>query len=460
MLNRITRASLAVALLTVCAALSFAADGDYVSRDGSVKDSIEDHYPIPVQKPTVEEITQTLTRLLTRIEKEKPPVIIDCHHQTPITDFSTINPNARIDFGGYPYGVLHAAMLSATDATGDPRFADFTKKRLTLLGDHLDYFIKQAEQIGMAKSPLKNFLDPHNLDACGAWGAALVKANLANVGPNDELKPLIDKFNDFITHKQFRLADGTIARNRPEPQSLWGDDMYMSIPFLAQLGKMTGDPAYTNDAIKNAIQISARLFKADKGIYAHGWFADNADYQNEVYWGRANGWSLMALCELLDTLPDNHPQREQLLTILRAHIKGLSHLQSGTGLWHQLLDKPDTYLETSCTAMFAYGIAHSINKGWISPSYGAVAQTAWNGIMSRQNKEGGFDGSCIGTSFAFDNLYYYYRPAVDDEHGFGPVMLAGSEMIRLLKNPNLVIHYAKGGFYIYSTKAEAEATQF
>jgi rhamnogalacturonyl hydrolase YesR len=98
-------------------------------------------------------------------------------------------------------------------------------------------------------------------------------------------------------------------------------------------------------------------------------------------------------------------------------------------------------LETSASAMFVYSIAHAINQGWISPvSYGAVAQAGWAGVASRVNGKGEVEGTCIATTFASDNVYYYNRPAsAYASHGYGPVLLAGAEMIRLIQNPKVQV---------------------
>ena len=78
------------------------------------------------------------------------------------------------------------------------------------------------------------------------------------MGP--DLKPVIDRWADYVSHRQFRLADGTLARTEPQPDSIWADDMYMSVPFLAQMGKLTGDTRYYDDAARQVLQISGRLF--------------------------------------------------------------------------------------------------------------------------------------------------------------------------------------------------------
>ena len=163
----------------------------------------------------------------------------------------------------------------------------------------------------------------------------------------------------------------------------------------------------------------------------------------EFYWGRANGWAMLASVELLDVLPEDHPARARVLENLRAHVRSVAKLQSGSGLWHQMLDRTDSYLETSASAIFVYCIARAINRGWISPvSYGSVAQAGWMAVTTRVNARGQVEGTCVGTTLASDHVYYYNRPAsVYATHGYGPVLLAGAEMIRLLQNPAVDVQY-------------------
>ena len=268
--------------------------------------------------------------------------------------------------------------------------------------------------------------------------AALIRARLAGVGP--DLKPVIDTWSDWVGHKQFRFADGTLARQRPQAQSLWADDAYMSIPALAESGRLTGDRAWFDDAVKQVELMSAKLFNPQLGLYTHGWNANNPGAPR-FYWGRASGWIVVAMCDLLDVLPKDHPGRKAVLAQLRAVLRGVAEFQSGSGLWHQMVDRNDSYLETSASAMFTYGIAHAVNEGWISPTtYGSVAQAGWCGLMSRINAKGQVEGTCVGTTFAGDMVYYYHRPAsVNALHGYGPTLLAGTEIIRLLKNPAFTI---------------------
>jgi unsaturated rhamnogalacturonyl hydrolase len=168
-----------------------------------------------------------------------------------------------------------------------------------------------------------------------------------------------------------------------------------------------------------------------KGLMHHCWYSD-VQRPGVAYWGRANGWALLAQVELLDRLPDRHPQRATLLTLLQQHIQGITRYQSDEGMWHQLLDKQDSYLETSCTAMFTYAIARAVNKGYIDRRFSVFARRGWKGVESRIRPDGQIEGVCAGTGVGEDLAHYFHRPTpLNDVHGTGAVLLAGAEMICL-----------------------------
>jgi rhamnogalacturonyl hydrolase YesR len=126
-----------------------------------------------------------------------------------------------------------------------------------------------------------------------------------------------------------------------------------------------------------------------------------------------------------------------VLAQLKKSLRGIAQLQSGSGLWHQMIDRSDSYLETSASAIFVFVLAHAVNEGWVSPiAYGPIAQAGWAGLSARITDQGAVEGSCVGTTFASDQVYYYNRPtSAAALHGYGPTLLAGAEMIRLLENP-------------------------
>jgi unsaturated rhamnogalacturonyl hydrolase len=251
-------------------------------------------------------------------------------------------------------------------------------------------------------------------------------------GSKSNLRPLIDNYIDFIANKEYRFGDGTLGRNRPQKNTLWLDDLYMGVPALAQMGKLTGDRKYFDDAVKQVKQFAQRMFNEEKGLYMHGW-VESMEKHPEFRWARANGWALMAKAELLDILPVDHPGYNFVMGQFKKHVAGLVQYQSGSGSWHQLLDRNDSYLETSATAIYAYCIAHACNKGWIDPvTYAPTAMLAWNAVTTKINAKGQVEGTCVGTGMAFDPLFYYHRPVnVYAAHGYGPVLLAGAELYQL-----------------------------
>ena len=269
--------------------------------------------------------------------------------------------------------------------------------------------------------------------------AAMIKAKRG--GSKAAVQPIFEIGVNHIMTKQYRLADGTLARNRPQPNTLWLDDMFMGVPAIAQMGKLTGEKKYYDEAAKQVLSFAKRMFNKEHGIYMHGWVEGMTEHP-EFHWARANGWAFMAEAELLEVLPENHPLRPQILTLYKAHAKGLASYQSGTGLWHQLLDREDSYLETSATAIYIYAYARGINRGWLeAKAYAPMTLLAWNAVTTKINAKGQVEGTCVGTGMAFDPAFYYHRPtSAFAAHGYGPTLLAGAEVLTLLKTHKFEIN--------------------
>jgi rhamnogalacturonyl hydrolase YesR len=405
-------------------------------------------YPVPYEFPTVEGIKEALDRVRGYYEATSTLEIINSQSGQEITDFSVPNKNAQVSDGfasewSYTHGVVLSAFEYIDDVTGDPAFFSNNTRFYDLVVETLPYFMKNREVFGeeaaggWGRTPYF-----HALDDCGSIGAAMIKTYLKD--QNEDYLELIQITADYISNKQFRLEDGTLARHRPQYQSIWADDLYMSVPFLANMGVLTGDSSYFDDAVKQILQMASRLYIPEKELFDHGWSVTSGDYDPRFYWGRANGWTLMAMAELLDVLPENYTGRDEVMHLYRSMIRSLAGLQNGTGFWHNMLDKTDTYLETSCTAMFTFAVAKGINEGWINHVYGPVAVTGWNAINTRILANGAVDGTCEGTTFAHDNTYYYHRGrSIYATHGYGPVLYAGAEMIRLLQNDKIEVQKAR-----------------
>lgn len=395
-------------------------------------------YKIPYGEVSESDIKQSLDRILKYLEETTPAKVIDKETNKEITDYSQIDKNSQLQQGAfrlasYEWGVTYSGMLEVANVTGDNRYNSYVYDRFKFLAEASPYFKKLMNDYGVIDPQMKQMLTPHALDDAGAMCAAMIKLQQKN--PDFNLKSTIDNYMNYIMYQEYRLSDGTFARNRPQRNTLWLDDMYMSVPAIVQMGKLTKEAKYYNEAAKQIKQFAERMFVPEKGLFMHGWVESMAQHP-AFFWGRANGWALLTMTEVLDILPETHPDRQKILELYRAHVKGLASLQSGEGFWHQLLDKNDSYLETSATAIYVYCIARGINKGWIDPlAYGPVAQLGWNAVSTKINSQGQVEGTCVGTGMAFDPAFYYYRPVnVYAAHGYGPVLLAGAEMISLLKN--------------------------
>jgi rhamnogalacturonyl hydrolase YesR len=332
-------------------------------------------------------------------------------------------------------------MLLASEATGDARYREYVDKRLAFIAQAASAFRKPSAHYEEweGRMPLRNLINPRALDDTGAMSAAMIKA--VRGGNRAELRPIFERGLSHIMTGQHRLADGTLARNRPQPNTLWLDDMFMSVPAIAQMGKLTGDTKYYDEATKQVLSFASKMFNREKGVFMHGW-VESMPTHPEFRWARANGWAFMALAELLEVLPENHPNRAKVLQLYRDHARGLASYQSGSGFWHQLLDRSDSYLETSATAIYTFAYARGINRGWIDgKTYGPMTLLAWNAVTTKVNAKGQVEGTCVGTGMAFDPAFYYHRPtSAFAAHGYGPVLLAGSEVLTMLKNKKFEIN--------------------
>ena len=410
-------------------------------------------YPTPYELATVEQIRAVVDRVHAYAIEAAPVRVVNGDTGEAVTDLDALPATvalARTDLQilTYEWGVTYAGMMLLSKITGDPRFDRYTDERVTAIAKvaaharaqmpagttHANY-PRPAQGIW-----LRGALLPGRLDDAGAMCAAFIKAERAGLGAKT-LQPWIDNWLDWVSKKQFRLKDGTLARNRPLPDTLWLDDLYMSVPCLAQAGKLTGDARYYDDAAKQILQFSNRMFVKDKRLFMHAW-AQDMEHHPAFHWARANGWAAMAMAELLDVLPEKHAARPQILELFKSHAAGLTANQGHAGLWHQLLDRRESYEETSASAMFVFALARGINRGWLDArAFGPAVAIGWNAVANKVNAKGQVENVCVGTGVGWDPMFYMYRPThLLAAHGYGPVLLAGAEMIELRKRPDIGIH--------------------
>lgn len=331
----------------------------------------------------------------------------------------------------YWNGVLNIGFITLGNSLNDQQYITYAKKNVSFVFDHDVYFKKQYDA-GVCENDMRRKYRMQMLDDCGAMGAGVIAVQ--QIEPQSRYRDYLDKAANYIMKKEYRLADGIFCRTEPFEMTVWGDDLYMSVPFLARMGELTGDRKYFDEAARQVILFNKYLWDPQTRIFFHCWY-DDIKQNGVAHWGRCNGWIIMAQVELLDKLPADHPKREELIRLLTRQIVGLSRYQDASGLWHQLIDMEETYLETSSSAMYTFAVAKAINEGWLDLRYAYIAAQGWEGLSDKILADGQVEGICMGTGLNTATYYYANRPTpLNDVHGLGAILLAGCEVMKLYES--------------------------
>jgi unsaturated rhamnogalacturonyl hydrolase len=393
--------------------------------------------PNPLAAQDIQETTQKIRTITGGVIKDATFQFINSrtgkHYKSAVVVSQNVDLKTESLYNDWRYwnGVLNIAMLKLGDALNEPLFSEFAIKNVAFGFDNFHHFEKTYKGEDKWSYPFGQFFKMEELDDCGAMGASVIEVNC--IEHQERYMKYIDRVAAHIITRQSRLEDGTFVRNFPQKWTLWADDLYMGLTFLSRMGELTGNIRYFDDAARQVINFHKYLFDEAARIMHHCWYSESRR-QGAAFWGRANGWAIIAQIDLLERLPENHPQRDTLRALFVKHISGIAQYQESNGLWHQLLDKKDSYLETSCSAMFTYAFARAVNKGYIDPHLASIAQRGWEGVMTKIRNDGKVEGICVGTVINDDLNYYYQRPTpLNDIHGVATVLLAGSEMLQLSK---------------------------
>ena len=225
-----------------------------------------------------------------------------------------------------------------------------------------------------------------------------------------------------------KLADQQWENPTPEGLSgetrFWIDDMYMITILQLQAWRATGDKVYLDRA---ALEMVAYLDKLQKpnGLFYHG-------PEFPFFWGRGNGWVAGGMAELLGELPNNHPKRARILQAYRTMMASLLQNQDADGMWHQLIDHPESYQETSATAMFTFAMITGVKKGWLKDKpYAQAARKGWLGVNRFIDQDGNVDKVCVGTGQTNNVEFYLTRPTQKgNPHGQAPVRWCAVALLR------------------------------
>lgn len=223
------------------------------------------------------------------------------------------------------------------------------------------------------------------------------------------------------------MADGQWATATPDGLTTqaryWIDDMWMIGALQVEAWRATRDRKYLDRAALTARLYLARL-QEPNGLFHHG-------ANGPFFWARGNGWVAAGLAEILSDLPRAHPDHAPVLAGYRRMMAALVANQAPSGMWRQLIDRPDAWEESSGSAMFGFAIARGVRRGLLAdPAYARASRRAWTALAARVQPDGKLTGVCVGTGQSMDAAYYLARPVVTgDLHGQAPLLWYAAEMI-------------------------------
>lgn len=214
-------------------------------------------------------------------------------------------------------------------------------------------------------------------------------------------------------------ADGLTRHTR-----FWIDDMFMITALQLQAYRATGDRKYLD---RTAAEMVVYL---DKLQQPNGLFYHQPD--TPFFWGRGNGWMAVGMAEILRDLPSTHPHHAVIVAGYQKMMASLLKYQNSDGMWRQLVDRPESWPETSCTGMFAFAFITGVKNGWLdAQTYGPAARKAWLALVGYLTPEGDIRDVCIGTGAKNDYQYYLDRERiVGDYHGQAPVLWCATALLR------------------------------
>lgn len=365
------------------------------------------------------------------------------HMEGSDTYLRMYNDNQLFGHWNYPLGVTLYG-LAETERSLQDKDPELAKRIHTYLNRHIQASIDTYEYAMWDKQTLGGATAVHHLmtsldslDDCGSFGSTVLE--IAKDHEIVSYGTLIDAVGNHICKIQPRLADGTFFRtglmHEFHENTLWVDDLYMSVPFLCRYARYSGSSEHLDDAARQFFGFAKYLYMPQEQLMSHVYDFDR-NIATGIPWGRGNGWALFSLSELLMVLPQSHQKRGQLLSLFRNLSSGYLRLQDETGMFHQVLDMPQSYQESSCTAMFASSFSRGIQHGWYEDPapYQEGCLKAVEGLKKiAVDTDGHVWGVCRGSEFSCSRHYYANEllPRLDDTHGIGIILLALCERMKL-----------------------------
>jgi unsaturated rhamnogalacturonyl hydrolase len=343
-----------------------------------------------------------------------------------------LDHGSRLYFG-YSQGLGCLAMLKVWKKTNDRKYLDYVVK-------WTDTLINDKGEIHLYKP------ETYNIDYVNS-GKVLFEVYRQT--KNEKYKLAMDRLVEQMKNHP-RTLEGGFWHKLIYQHQMWLDGLYMGAPFLAEYAATFNTPQLTDDVVNQFLICAKHTYDAKTGLYYHAWdesksqkWANPETGQSPNFWGRSLGWWYMALVDVLDYIPENHPKRPELLNMIKGLAENLEKYQDKTGLWYQVVDKgtqQGNYLEASASSMFMYSYAKAINKGYIDAKYKKVAEKAYDGLMKNliiKNTDGTLTlTKCCavaglgGTPYRDGSFEYYVNERIrdNDAKATGPFIMGCLEL--------------------------------
>lgn len=333
----------------------------------------------------------------------------------------------------YDQGVILKGIEAVWNHTGDGKYFKYIQQSM-------NFFIDKDGNIRTYKQ------DEFNIDNVNNGRMLLLLYRVTN---DEKYWKAATLLRDQLRH-QPRTYEGGFWHKKVYPYQMWLDGLYMGEPFYAEYATLAHDDTAFTDIAKQFILMEQHARDAKTGLLYHGWdesrqqkWADELTGHSSNFWGRAMGWYAMALIDVLDYFPVDHPKRKELISILNRLTTAIEKVQDPkTGLWWDVLNMPGkkgNYSEASASSMFVYAIAKGVRKGYLPASKISIAKKGYDGIVKQfirvengqTNLQGTVKVSGLGGNPYRDGSYEYYvgEPViVNDPKGVGAFIQAASEM--------------------------------
>jgi len=196
-------------------------------------------------------------------------------------------------------------------------------------------------------------------------------------------------------------------------QELWDDTLFMTVLFLAKVGKMTENSEFIEEAKYQFMLHIKYLAEPTTGLWYHGWTFDGHHNFAEALWGRGNCWVTIAIPEFVEMIELEPSIKRILVEALEAQIKSLVKFQNENGMWHTLINDRNSYVEASATSGFGYGILKAVRLGLVGNQYKIAAEKAIKPMMDLVDENGVVNQVSYGTAMGRDRLDFYRKIPIE-----------------------------------------------